>query len=209
MKCGDLTWDGTHWQRDILAYDERTGMTATDRIALAEFKHEHIRDERWAKKARLDHLRQVWKWLKINDLSFDIQAEAWQNMPVHPIHHQMLAARHSNTLDKMIAVLREVRFIKRPKEKARDSDVTPMMIASAREYPIEEILAEFMIEINHHNKFLYNKFLCPYHDDTRPSMSLRNNRVKCFSCGKADDAIGLYMNLSGASFPAAVRRLAT
>ncbi len=135
---------------------------------------------------------------------FDIQAEAWQNMPVHPIHHQMLAGRHSKTLDKMIAVLREVRFIKRPKEKARDSDVTPMMKARAKEYPIEKILAEFGIEINRHNKFL-----CPYHDDTRPSMSLRNNRVKCFSCGKADDAIGLYMHLELGSFPAAVRRLAT
>ncbi len=191
-------------QQEIVAtYDTRTGMNTTDRIAIAEFKHEHMCGERWVKKARLDHLRQVWKYLKINDLMFDIQAEAWQNMPVHPTHHQILARRHIRTLDKMIAVLREVRFIKRPVEKARDSDVTPTMRARAKEYPIEEILAEFGIEINCHNKFI-----CPYHDDTRPSMSLRNNRIKCFSCGRGDDAIGLYMELSGRSFHSAVRRLA-
>ncbi len=48
-------------QEVVATYDTRTGMNATDRIAIAEVKHEHIRDERWAKKARLDHLRQVWK----------------------------------------------------------------------------------------------------------------------------------------------------
>ena len=191
-------------QQEIVAtYDTCTGMNATDRIAIAEFKHEHMRGERWAKKARLDHLRQVWKWLKINDLSFDIQAEAWHNMPVHPTHHRMLARRHIRTLDKMIAVLREVEHIKQPRRWWSESDMTPVRIASAKESPIKEVLAEFGIKIDRHNKFL-----CPYHDDTRPSMSLRNNRVKCFSCGRGDDAIGLYMELSGRSFHSAVRRLA-
>lgn len=191
-------------QQEIVAtYDTCTGMNATDRIAIAEFKHEHMRGERWAKKARLDHLRQVWKWLKINDLSFDIQAEAWHNMPVHPTHHRMLARRHIRTLDKMIAVLREVRFIKRPKEKARAGDVTPTMTASAREHSIHDILAMFGVPS------LRGRYPCPYHDGIDPNLSVKDNRVKCFSCGKADDAIGLYMNLSGASFPTAVRRLAT
>ena len=191
-------------QEIVAAYDTRTGMNATDRVAIMEVKYEHMRGERWAKKARLDHLRQIWKWLKINDLSFDIQAEAWQNMPVHPTHHRMLARRHIRTLDKMIAVLREVRFIKRPTEKARDSDVTPAMIARAREYPVKDIL-----ERNGY-KIRGNRCQCPFHDGEDLNASIWRNYVHCHSqCLQRGDAITVSMAAEGGSFPEAVRRLAT
>ncbi len=192
-------------QQEIVAtYDTRTGMNATDRIAIAEFKHEYMHGERWAKKARLDHLRQIWKYLKINDLMFDIQAEAWQNMPVHPTHHRMLARRHIRTLDKMIAVLREVGHIKRPKEKSRDSDVTPTMIARAREYPVKDIL-----ERNGY-KVRGNRCQCPFHDGEDLNASIWRNYVHCHSqCQQRGDAITVSMAAEGGSFPAAVRRLAT
>ncbi len=193
-----LTWDGTRWQREKPSYDKDTGMDTATRMAVAEFKYEHMR-EGFAKKARLDYLRHVWRLLRANDLAFDIQAEVYAGQPIFPI----IAARHAKTLDKMLAVLKEVKRINRPKPKTTEGGITPVMIARAREYPVERILAEAGIEPDRRGRYL-----CLYHADTDPSMTVWKNTVHCWSCDERDDSIGVSMKTTGNVFPEAVRRLA-
>jgi hypothetical protein len=75
-------------------------------------------------------------------------------------------------------------------------DITPEMIAQARDYPFEYLY-----------EFKRNMALCPFHNDTSPSMSLKNNKVRCWSCNKSWDTIAFVMEKEGLSFQDAVRRL--
>lgn len=52
--------------------------------------------------------------------------------------------------------------------------------------------------------------LCPFHDDTTPSLSVSPARgtYKCFACGKGGDAIDFLCNLKGLSFYEAMKWLA-
>ena len=70
------------------------------------------------------------------------------------------------------------------------------LIEQARRYPFEEL-----------HEFRRNAALCPFHDDKHPSMSLKNNYVRCWSCGWKGDTITFLMEKEGLSFPDAVKRL--
>jgi DNA primase len=52
--------------------------------------------------------------------------------------------------------------------------------------------------------------LCPLHKEKTPSFSVDPTQglYYCFGCGRGGDAIGLYMELSGDDFPAAIESLA-
>lgn len=52
--------------------------------------------------------------------------------------------------------------------------------------------------------------LCPLHKEKTPSFSVDPSQglYYCFGCGRGGDAIGLYMELSGDDFPAAIESLA-
>ncbi len=50
--------------------------------------------------------------------------------------------------------------------------------------------------------------LCPFHDDTHPSMKLYDDHFYCFACGAHGDVIDLTSRLLGLSFVEAVQRLA-
>jgi hypothetical protein len=179
---GHVTWTGLRWSREKPYYDDNH-LRAEDCIALAEMKYEQ-QHEWWTKKGRIAYLWQEMRRLAqvYSDTEGPIMGIVW--------------------LDQMKGILREIRRVKRLRPPTK-GDITHAMKLKAREYPIENVLAEYGIVIGRHNKCL-----CPFHDDTRPSMSIYNNRFNCFSCGQKGDVIALYRRLSGASFPAAVRRLA-
>jgi len=77
------------------------------------------------------------------------------------------------------------------------SDITPDMIARAKEHPMEELYP-----------FKRGYALCPFHPDSKPSMSLKDNKVRCWSCmEKSMDTIEFVQKLHGLTFPEAIRRL--
>jgi hypothetical protein len=76
--------------------------------------------------------------------------------------------------------------------------ITNEMISSAREYPIRNLLS---------NPVKNDMTHCISHDDRNPSMSIKNNRAYCFSCGFKGDSISVYMYLNNADFRAAVKNL--
>ncbi|MFI5323841.1 MAG: CHC2 zinc finger domain-containing protein [Thermodesulfobacteriota bacterium] len=81
-------------------------------------------------------------------------------------------------------------------KKIGDEKITQEMIDRAHESPIDRL-----IEVNR------KKALCIFHDDHRPSMSIKDNRYHCFVCEAAGDVIDLYMHIHNCDFIEAVRAL--
>lgn len=52
-----------------------------------------------------------------------------------------------------------------------------------------------------------NKALCPYHEDTHPSLSFKGKRFTCFSCGASGDVIDLVGRLTGSEPLSVVQEL--
>lgn len=78
-----------------------------------------------------------------------------------------------------------------------EGDITQDMINTAKDFPFEDLYP-----------FKRGMALCPFHPDSKPSMSLKNNRVRCWSCmDKSMDTIEFSMKLNSITFPEAVRRL--
>lgn len=81
----------------------------------------------------------------------------------------------------------------------------PLNIDAARARSIADVATELGIE--HRRGWA----LCPFHDDSTPSMHLntRKRAAFCNVCGRSWDPIALVMELRGLSFVDAVRHLAT
>lgn len=120
-------------------------------------------------------------------------------MNAHPGLMEISQLRLSQCIERVLKLQGEIiaaRPLKQDDPKAKDR-ITDDMIRRAREYPFENLM-EF--NRNHMAK-------CPFHEDSDPSMSLKNNRVRCFSCDESWDTIGYLMEKDGMTFVEAVRRL--
>lgn len=81
--------------------------------------------------------------------------------------------------------------------------VTPQMIDTAKEYPIEEIYAAHV-----HHPIVHGMAKCPLHEDRTASFSMKkHNRYKCFGCNAQGSSIDLYMKLNNVDFISAVKAL--
>ena len=77
-------------------------------------------------------------------------------------------------------------------------------IQKLRELPIEAVAERLGLQVSRH------KALCPFHDDTHPSLSFcaRRNTYRCFVCGAHGGVIDLVMNYLRKDFLDACRWLA-
>ena len=77
-------------------------------------------------------------------------------------------------------------------------------IQKLRELPIEAVAERLGLRVRMH------KALCPFHDDSHPSLSfsVRRNTFRCFVCGASGDTISLAQKLLGMNFLEACRWLA-
>jgi DNA primase len=66
---------------------------------------------------------------------------------------------------------------------------------------IEEVIQFYGVRLNK------SKAVCPFHKDTKPSLSVKNQYFKCFSCNESGDAIDFVMKLYGLGYRQAVLKL--
>ena len=98
---------------------------------------------------------------------------------------------------KMLRQLRNVDAMIRAIVSPMKGDVTPDMIARAREYPIGEL-------VDARN----GRAVCVFHEGAENrNMDVRNGFAYCHKCGASGDAIAVYRKMTGASFPHAVKML--
>jgi len=79
-----------------------------------------------------------------------------------------------------------------------DSSVNDNQVAKARNIPLEHL-----VEVDRSRRTL-----CLFHDDTNPSLYVKNGFGYCFSCGAWCDSIKYSMKKYGLSFAKAVETLA-
>ena len=77
-------------------------------------------------------------------------------------------------------------------------------IQKLRELPIEAVAERLGLQVRMH------KALCPFHDDSHPSLSfsVRRNTFRCFVCGASGDVISLAEKVLNVGFKEACRWLA-
>lgn len=102
------------------------------------------------------------------------------------------------SLDHMRKVRNMTKMLGNPNKQA---EMTPLPIEEARNIPFEEIYGFQKVRQNRTGF----KALCPFHQESRPSFSVKNNLYKCFGCGKGGDTINFVMELYGFCFSEAVR----
>lgn len=143
-------------------------------------------DNDWAKGRRKEYLTQAITSLggSINDLA----REKADDPVIQALNHLRIAelaklkSRHFHELSAL--------YQNRP-ERLDESH-----IAKARAVPLEQL-----VETKH------GMMLCPLHDDTHPSMLVKNGFGYCFSCCGYLDSIGYMMRVRGLNFREAVENL--
>lgn len=73
---------------------------------------------------------------------------------------------------------------------------------------MRQVDVQTAIEYYTGNRFKHGKVSCPFHTDKTPSLSVKNGRFKCFSCGASGSIIDFVRQMYGLSFRDAVARLA-
>lgn len=77
---------------------------------------------------------------------------------------------------------------------------------------IEEIKATVSLKslMEHYGvEFRYNIACCPFHNDKRASLGVKNNRYYCFACGEHGDVIDFVKQYDGVSTAEAINTIAT
>jgi hypothetical protein len=122
----------------------------------------------------------------------------WLDTDVDPMTWDVLCKPSIEAILKDLYQLKKDLYFKN-KPVSKD-DITPDMIAQAKEYPVTSLVA-FKGKVAH--------CINPNHTDKRPSMYLspRINKATCGGCNKRFDAIDIVMTLEGLSWPDAVRKL--
>ena len=133
---------------------------------------------------------------KIKELEADVAQAVRELAGTGELEHRLTVDR----IEGAEKNIRHARFdLSRLKPNAgKGNGVDDTEIERAKEYPIERLLP---------NQVRRGMTLCPFHEDRHPSMSIKNNRVRCFSCNKTWDTIALVMELRGYEFIEAVKYL--
>ena len=92
------------------------------------------------------------------------------------------------------------------KQAYRTSSLLPLKgvggsLQKLRDLPIEGVAERLGLHVSRH------KCLCPFHDDHTPSLSFKNNKFRCWSCGESGDTIKLAEKMLGKGFVEACRWL--
>ncbi len=162
-------------------------MTTEEQRAISEFKAEMGKEglelEITAKTEMLETSEMLWK-------------KIMAKKAVNDIHALYLADLLDETDLEIIWLKHHIRKAKKALEMSEDERINLEMIEQAKRYPICQLI-----------KCRKNMALCINHDERRPSMSVKNNKAHCFSCGWSGDSIDVYMKINGADFKTAVRSL--
>lgn len=104
--------------------------------------------------------------------------------------------------DKTKAMRRNLKAINgrlQAQKHHRFAPVTGVQIATAREYPIEELAP---------NEVRRGMMICPFHGEKTGSLHIKkNNTWKCYGCQLYGDSIDFYQRLHDCDFITAVRAL--
>lgn len=164
---------------------------------LSEYKKEF--NKSWADSCRRVYVKDsitelildAWFWLAKYELSIEKKEE--------PTNQVYIKEKLDATLGNIRKMLKELYWReKQLSVRGKSNQITRDDIHRARLYDFRGLLS-----------FNRNHCLCPFHNDTQPSMVYNDKRnvVRCYSCNKSWDTIQFVMDKEGLTFPQAVRKL--
>ncbi len=176
---------------------ERQNKAKTSEL-IEEFKGE-INSE-WAKKIRLEFLDR-----EIERLNSEIKTILRDYKEAHFSKNSGINQAIARVFLELKGFEEKERLLKRyyyaknelNGNHKKGNGVTQEMIERAKSYPFSELL-----EVNR-NKFA----LCPFHEDSGPSLYTKGNYGFCFGCGFSGDIIKFLMNRDEIGFVEAVKKL--
>lgn len=145
----------------------------------------------WGKQQRILYLmeRREEYEMRLIDLESEYQKQKDKDTPY--VERGILTNSILKTRKNIEKIERECGSIVNRNGKTTDDD-----IAKVKEYPIESLL-----------EFKKGKAICIFHNDKHPSISVKNNRYRCWSCGAKGDSISLVMELQKLGFLDSVKYL--
>jgi hypothetical protein len=157
------------------------GWTAISPYAIKKICGEMDFSYKSAVKHRLMYLCQrLWYWGRW--FEYD---KAWEKLDMP----------YSTVPDIIVEMRRLIASLERKEKKG---DITEDQVEYARNYPIDKLL-----------EFKHGKTICPFHEDTKPSMfhATRTNHANCPVCNKSWDAIEILIQRDNLNFIKAVETL--
>ncbi len=149
----------------------------------------------WAKERRTEYLKS--QILKISTRMREDSEEYYRLCAADAPLFDRLFLRScspiSSPKDNRKKLYWEIRSLQTPEMRG---ELTDVMIERARNFPLEKLVEPIRGYIK-----------CPFHDDKKPSMWVKDGFGFCFPCDKSLDAIGYMMQIKGLSFPDAVKAL--
>lgn len=135
--------------------------------------------------------KDIERWAKCYKNSFDRNDSFWWR--------EFIKEYYDESVQKLKKLETNLYFV-RNSDKIKKEEITPDMIARARDYPITEL-----VEVNSAG---FAHCVSGEHGDEHASMFCKNNFGYCFSCNYSADAIKIVMDINGLNFVQAVKRLA-
>jgi hypothetical protein len=124
----------------------------------------------------------------------------------HLLNEGLLTDRQKmlfKSLEHMGKVRKMARFYGIGGRRSKEAKVVVMPLEEIKQIPLDQIHDFERIRRNR-GGFVAT---CPFHADRSPSFSVKNNKYKCFSCGKGGTNIDFIMELNGMTFIDAVKWL--
>lgn len=131
-------------------------------------------------------------WTKEDRMQVKLAIDDLLGPRMTDLEFQEWVRRSGKEIDKIVADINK--RIRKPKIDMTNSKITDDMVQRARSYDIALLFPEAkggMVK-------------CCFHDDNKPSASIKKGILVCFSCGKKADAISVYQQQTGVSFNDAV-----
>lgn len=75
------------------------------------------------------------------------------------------------------------------------------------DYILKNVSPAEVIERYTGAKKIHNKYICPFHNDKHPSLSVKTNMWRCWSCGEGGNVINFTRLYFGLDFISACRKL--
>lgn len=110
---------------------------------------------------------------------------------------QWIEINEGDELKKLSKNIKDMNSALYPPNFTFENGITDRMIEIAEEYPITNLIEPVR----------NNMAICPFHNDKRPSMNLKNNFAYCHACGYSANTIKLYQDLNHVGFIEAVKKL--
>ena len=188
--------------RDVAAWNE---LSNEDRIRIRARIKDGLRDPDPAVRELAARLRDdvVLAEMDTRPLSphaaLEIATTAWTGRPLEPG-----APVPGCSCPACTGIAADAPVRLKPNRKRKPSG-TPLDLDAARAVPVSVVARMLGLELDASGK----RARCPFHDDTHPSMDIRDDkgRAFCSPCGKSWDGIALVREVRGCTLPNALEYL--